>query len=226
MHSYQKRLRSILTPPERQTLSRLDSSIKLQNYLDRFPINFELSGETYMSPRRVLREKTAHCFEAALFAAATVAYHGGAPLLLDLKTIDADEDHVVALFRQGGLWGAISKTNHMVLRYRDPIYRSVRELALSYFHEYTMDDGTKSLRSFSVPFDLSKFPPARWVAAEDELFWLVDRLERSRHIAIAPEHALRRLRAATSFELKALEPVEWSVRPEASRSGKRRIPGR
>ena len=97
-------------------------------------INFEHGGETNHSPIVVLKKRKAHCFEGAVFAAAVLAYHGSKPLLMDFATAYDDEDHTVALFRKNGLWGAISKTNHAVLRYRDPVYRTPRELAMSYFH--------------------------------------------------------------------------------------------
>src|SRR3989344_6839668 len=120
-------LKVALSPIERKIFARLNSARKIQDYLDTISINFEIKKETYMSPRRVIREKTAHCFEGALFACAALAYHGKKPLLLDLVTIDRDEDHVVALFKENGLWGAISKTNHPILRYRDPVYKSIPE---------------------------------------------------------------------------------------------------
>src|SRR3989344_7563100 len=133
--AYARRIRKVLTPPEILVFKKLRTPQKIQDYLDALPINFEDSGETYRSPRRLLGAKEAHCLEGALFAAAVLAYHGQKPLLLDLRTTPRDEDHVVALFRQNGRWGAISKTNHAVLRYRDPVYKDVRELAMSYFHE-------------------------------------------------------------------------------------------
>src|SRR3990167_10192906 len=125
---YRERLKALLTPAERKIFVRLTSPQKIQNFLDTLPINFELKGETYMSPRRVLKAKTAHCFEGALFAAAVFAYHGQKPLLMDLRAVRPYQDHVLALFRVNGLWGAISKTNHVVLRYRDAVYRSPREI--------------------------------------------------------------------------------------------------
>jgi hypothetical protein len=115
-------------------LKKLNSPQKIQDYLDTLPINFEEDGETYMSVSRSLRAKKVHCLEAALLAACTLWIQGAKPLLMDFKT-DNDEDHVVAIFKVRNHWGAISKTNHAVLRYRDPIYRTLRELALSYFHE-------------------------------------------------------------------------------------------
>lgn len=207
--SYRDKIKAVLSPAERKILAQLNSPKKVQDYLDTLSINFETRGETYMSPRRVMRDKTAHCFEGALLAATAFAYNGAKPLLLDLQTIDKDEDHVVALFTWNGLWGAISKTNHPILRYRDPVYKTVRELAMSYFHEYMMDDGTKSLRNFSKPFDLSKYAPAQWVTDEKELDWLVDALDNSTHFPIAPSSAIRKLRKASPIEIKAINNTEW-----------------
>ena len=220
--TYAHRLKQTLTPAERQVFERLSTPQKTQYYLDALPINFEASGETYMSPRRVLMTKTAHCFEGALLAATALAYHGQRPLLLDFRTIPADEDHVVALFRQNGYWGATSKTNHAILRYREPVYQSVRELAMSFFHEYLMWDGRKSLRAYSMPFDLSKFAPERWVTADRELFWLVSALDSSRHFPTVPKKNLRLLRKAYPIELRAMKIVEWKDPRRRSKTSKRR----
>ena len=169
----------------------------------------ELDGPTYMSPRRVLASRQAHCVEGALLAAAVLAFHGERPLLLDFQAAYDDEDHVVALFRANRHWGAISKTNHPGLRYRDPIHHSVRGLVASYFHEYYMWDGRKSLRAFSKPFDLSRYAPETWVTAEEDLDRLVHALDTSAHIAIVPEGNLRMLRPASAFEIHASAAVEW-----------------
>ena len=209
---YSDRIRKLLTPPERRVFDKLRTPQKVQDYLDKLPINFEWKGETYMSPRAVLRAKTAHCMEGAVFAAAVHAYHGHKPLLLDFRTLPSDEDHVVALFRQNGRWGAISKTNHSILRYRDPVYTSVRELAMSFFHEYLLWNGKKSLRAYSKPFDLSKFPPERWVTAKSDLWWLVEALDWSRHFPAVPKKSLRVLRKAYPIELRAMKLVEWKKR--------------
>jgi len=216
---YRNRLKALLTPPESRLFQKLSTPQKIQKYLDTLPINFETKGETYMSPRRVLRAKTAHCFEGALLAATALAYHGQRPLLLDFRTIPADEDHVVTLFRQNGYWGAISKTNHAILRYREPVYRTVRELAMSFFHEYLMDDGRKSLRAYSRPFNLSKFSPERWVIAEEELFWLAGALDDSRHFPTVPKKNLRTLRRAYPIELRAMKLLEWRQAKRLKRHG-------
>jgi hypothetical protein len=211
---YSDKIKKPLTPPERKLFSRLSTPQKIQDYLDSLPINFETRGETYMSPRRTIAAKTAHCFEGALLAAAVLAYHGQKPLILDLKTARVDQDHVVTLFKQNGYWGAISKTNHAVLRYRDPIYKTVRELALSYFHEYFMKNGKKTLRAYSAPFDLSTYPIESWLTAEEELFDLVYALDESPHFPLVPKKNLRLLRNATKFEIVTVEAKEW---PELDR---------
>jgi len=216
---YSDRIRRLLTSPERRVFEKLRTPQKVQGYLDKLPINFELDGETYMSPRAVLAAKTAHCMEGALFAAAVLAYHGKRPLLLDFRTIPGDEDHVVTLFTQNGHWGAISKTNHAILRYREPVYKSVRELAMSFFHEYLMWDGRKSLRSYSKPFDLSKYTPEKWVTAERDLFWLVEALDASHHFPIVPKKNLRFLRKAYDVELRAMKIVEWKQPKHFKRRG-------
>ncbi|TSC85912.1 MAG: hypothetical protein G01um10148_820 [Parcubacteria group bacterium Gr01-1014_8] len=207
--TYAIRVRDVLSTSERRIFSRLSSPRKLQDFLESIPINFEQKGETNHSPENVLKTGEAHCFEAAVFAAAVLAYHGRKPLLMDFATAYDDEDHTVALFRESGLWGAISKTNHAVLRYRDAVYRTPRELALSYFHEYYMWDGRKSLRAFSKPFDVSRYAPEKWITTETSLDWLMDRISKSPYYAMAPEKALKKLRPASPIELRALKLTEW-----------------
>jgi hypothetical protein len=157
-----------------------------------------------------LADKKAYCFEGALLAATALAYHGEAPLLMDLQTIEDDEDHVVALFKRDGLWGAMSKTNNPVLRWRDPVYKTVRELAMSYFHEYFLyKDGKKTMRAYSRPFNLSKFKPEKWVTTGESLDWLAEELDASPHLPIAPPKVIKKLRRATVLERKVLDLEEW-----------------
>jgi hypothetical protein len=207
--TYAKRVRALLTEAESKILRKLSSPQKIQDFLDGIPINLEIDGYTYMSPRRVLRARKAHCLEGALLAAAAYAYHGGRPMLLDFQAAYDDEDHVVALYQENGHWGAISKTNHPGLRYRDPIYRSMRDLAASYFHEYYMWDGRKSLRFYSRPFDLARYAPETWVTAMQDLDSLAAALDRSPHIPLVPKGNLRKLRRASAFEIRASSAVEW-----------------
>ena len=208
---YRNALRALLTPAEQRVFARLDTPHKVQDFLDRLPANFEPDGDTAMSPRRLLKARVAHCAEAAVFAAAALAFHGKRAWLMDLRALPSDQDHIVTLFRERGLWGAISKTNHAILRWRDPIYRSARELAMSYAHEYCLPGGKKSLKEYSRPFSLTRYAPARWVTAPDDLDWLLYALDVSPHVAVAPRHAMRRRRRSAPIELRAQEVVEWPV---------------
>jgi hypothetical protein len=146
---------------EKSLFKTLNTPVKIQDFLA-FEIkhNPAKDGVECRSPREVLRLGKAHCMEGALLAAAILEFHGHKPLLMDLRSTSEDLDHVVALFQQFGCWGAISKTNHAVLRYREPIYKSVRELAVSFFHEYFLDSGKKTLREYSAPVDLEFFNPS------------------------------------------------------------------
>jgi 2-polyprenyl-6-methoxyphenol hydroxylase-like FAD-dependent oxidoreductase len=207
--TYAKRIRSLLSGAESKVFRKLTSPRKIQDFIDSLAINMERDARTYMSPRRVLATGQAHCVEGALLAAAALAYHGERPLLLDFQAAYDDEDHVVALFRQNGHWGAISKTNHPGLRYRDPIHQSLRGLAASYFHEYYLWDGRKSLRFYSKPFDLARYPPESWVTAQEDLDRLVHALDASAHSPIIPKGNLRKLRPASAFEIYASATVEW-----------------
>jgi hypothetical protein len=208
--AYRRRLRALLTPAERRTFASLDSPQKIQNWLDRLPANFEVDGETTMSPRRMLKARLAHCAEAALFATTALLYHGQPAWLMDLQALPSDQDHIVALFQQRGLWGAISKTNHAILRWRDPIYRSPRELAMSYAHEYCLPGGKKSLLAFSRPFSLMRYKPARWVTAEEDLDWLMDALDNSPHMPVAPAWAMKVRRRSSPVELLAQDVTDWA----------------
>ena len=208
--AYAKRVRSLLSEAERKIFRKLSSPRRIQDFIDTLAINMEREAKTYMSPRRVLQTGQAHCVEGALLAAAALAFHGERPLLLDFQAAYDDEDHVVALFRENGHWGAISKTNHPGLRYRDPIHHSVRGLAASYFHEYYLWDGRKSLRHYSRPFDLARYAPEYWVTANEELDDLVHALDASAHLPIIPKGNLRKLRPASPFEIHASAATEWS----------------
>lgn len=190
-------------------LNKLNTPQKIQDYLNKLPINFEENGATSMSPRQVLKQRKAHCIEGAVLAATALWYHGHKPLLLDLVTTKNDDDHVVALFKQHGYWGAISKTNHTVLRYREPVYQSIRELAMSYFHEYFKDNGKKTLRKFSRPFDLSKLKDKSWLTSSEDIWEINNALDDSFHYNILKPDQLKTLRKADPIEVSAGKLVEW-----------------
>lgn len=198
-----------LSKKELAVLRKLSTPEKIQDFLDALPINHEKGGDTCLSPRQVLREKKAHCIEGAMLAATALWLHGEEPLLLDLTTLRYDDDHVVALYKRNGYWGAISKTNHAVLRFRDPIYRTIRELALSYFHEYFMiSTGRKTLQSYSVPFSLKRFG-TEWIVSEENVWYIAHAIDDVRHFPIVPEKNKRLIRKASALERKMGSVAEW-----------------
>lgn len=196
-------------PPEHTILKKLKSPKLIQNYLDTLAINFERYSDTHYSPRMVLEHKKAHCIEGALLAAAALWLNGEEPLLMDLRAAKGDYDHVVALYRKNGYWGAISKSNHATIRWRDPVYKTPRELALSYFHEWFPEKtGVRTLRSFSKPVNMKKFG-MNWITSEEELWWVDDALNNAPHYPIAPPSNLRWARTADIMEIKAGSITEW-----------------
>jgi hypothetical protein len=204
-----KRLpRSVLERPEFRPLRTLSSPRRVQDYLDTIPINHERRGETCSSPLVTLRRRSAHCMEGALVAALALWMHGEPPLIMDLKTSPDDVDHLVVLYKVGRHWGGISKTNHAVLRFREPIYRDLRELAASYFHEYFLHDGRKTLRAYSEPFDLRGYD-GDWITGEDDLWDLERAIDRSPHTPLLTRAQIARLRRADAIEIRAGKLIEW-----------------
>jgi len=159
------------TAAERARFRRLSSPEKIQRFLDDLPYNKEADGATCRSPRRVLRDQTGQCMEGALFGAAALRMIGHPPLLLDLEAV-RDTDHVLAIFRQHGHWGAVAKSNYSGLRYREPVYRTLRELAMSYFEHYYNLKKEKTLRTYSRPVNLRRFDSIGWMTAGEDV-WAV-----------------------------------------------------
>lgn len=205
-----------LNAREFAVLKRLSSPERIQAYLNATPINHEVDGETVLSAREVIRQRRAHCIEGAMLAACALWVHGEPPLVMHLDCHESDFPHVIALFRREGAWGAISKTNGAPLRYRDPIYRSLRELALSYFHEYSNRRGHKTLRSYSVAFDLRRLDPADWVTSEKSCWKTHDRLVVLRHYPLITRRQERLLAKRDAFERRASRLVEYPA-PERRR---------
>jgi hypothetical protein len=200
--------RAVTAHPELAVLRALSSPRRVQDFLGTIPINHERRGETCSSPLVTLRRRSAHCMEGALVAALAFWMHGEPPLIMDLKTTDDDVDHLVALFRVDGYWGGITKTNHAVLRYREPMFRDLRELAVSYFHEYTLPDGRKTLRAYSEPFDLRRYP-REWMTTEQPLWDLERRIDRSPHHKLVDRKQIARLRRCDPIEVRAGKLIEW-----------------
>jgi len=181
------------TARELRFLRRLDSPARIQAYLDRIAYD-PVPGTA--SPRRVRRERKANCFEGALFAAAALRRLGDPPLVLDMYAVD-DDDHVIAVYRRGGRWGALGKSNFTTLRSREPVYHTVRELVMSYFDFYMNLYGYLSLRSYSRPVSLARFDRLRWMTTEEDLEEIGDYLTNLRHYQVVASANVRGLNHAT-----------------------------
>ena len=180
------------TPAERAVFRRLRSPETIQRFLDDLAYNKEPGGPTCRSPRRVLRDRTGHCMEGALFGAAALRMLGYPPLLLDLEAV-RDDDHVLAIFRARGCWGALAKSNYAGLRYREPVYRTLRELVMSYFEHYYNLRREKTLRYYSRPVNLRRFDRIDWMTAEDDVWPVPEYLCTIRHTAIMPPRVVAHL---------------------------------
>lgn len=205
------RTASGLTSGEYEILKRLSTPIKIQNFLDAIPRNWEKNGDTYMSPRRVLRENKAHCIEGALLAAAALWIAGEPPLVLNLSPLSGkgDFDHVITLYKRGGRYGAISKTNYATIRFRDPIYRTPRELVLTYFHEWFINEtGEKVLERYSRPLDMRRFG-TKWLTTEEDLEEIALALDALQYYHFVPKGNRRYIRKADHMELQAGKLIEW-----------------
>src|SRR5216683_7186602 len=182
-----------LTAKELATFRRrLDTPPKIQQFLDDIPYHTEDEGETLRSHRRVLRDQTANCIEGAVLAAAALRVRGDPPLIMDLTAVH-DEDHVITVYRRRGLWGAIGTSKFTGLRNREPVYRTLRELAMSYFEHYFNLDAERTLRGYGRPVNLTRFDRLHWMTAEADLWPIAAHLERIPHVALVPTGAAHRL---------------------------------
>ncbi len=198
------------TKEEERILRSLNTPAKIQDFVNTLKFRIVGGNETCNSPRVVMRDREAQCVEGAMFAAALLRFHGFKPLILDLVTTNDDADHVVAVFQIDGCWGAISKTNHGVLRYREPVYRSIRELVMSYFHEYFLQSNRKkTLRSFSKPVDLSRFDRRGWETSEEPIWFVPEHLLTVPHTPILSRAQIARLRIADPIEAAMTDIQEW-----------------
>lgn len=197
------------TKKEVATMKRLNTPAKVQDFLNKIPINFEKDGiDTARSPILVLRENKAHCIEGAMLGAYILSLYGHPPLLLHLISTRDDSDHVIAPFKINGYWGALSKGNHTTLRYRDPVYKTIRELVLSYFNEYYLEDGKKTLRRYSRPLNLNIFEP-NWMLQDGDLWGIDEELDKIKHYDIIPKEIIKKLRKTDTIERRALDITDW-----------------
>ena len=178
-----------LTPKDLRTLRALKTPMRIQKFIDALEYQY---ADTAGSPQRALRERKGHCLEGALVAAAALRLNGHPPLLMDLEGV-RDDDHVVAIYREHGLWGSIAKSNFAGLRSRSPVYRSLRELALSYFEHYYNLRGEHTLRSYSAPVNLARLDSQHWMSSEEDLWCVPELLIAARHYPLAPDKVVRAL---------------------------------
>jgi hypothetical protein len=177
------------TPKELRKLRSLKDPYGIQKHLNAMPYHL---ADTAWSPRRVLAENTSHCLEAALFGAAALRVNGYPPLILDLEATH-DTDHVLAVYRVDGHWGAVAKSNYNGLRYREPVYRSLRELALSYFNMYFNLRRERTLRRYSRPVNLSRFDHLEWMTTEKPLWFIAYHLFDLPHYSLFSKRIAARL---------------------------------
>lgn len=171
----------VLKGSERQFFETLSTPIKIQAFLDELPYSTE---HIYRCPLRVLRDQVAHCFDGALFAAAALRRLGYPPLILEMVPNDRDDDHLLAIYRMDEYWGAVAKSNFVGLRFREPIYRNLRELILSYFEQYYNVAREKTLRSYTLPLNLSTFDQFNWMTRDESLEHIAKKLDKIRKIPI------------------------------------------
>lgn len=172
-----------------RALRSLNTPARIQQFIDALPYQY---GNTAWSPQRALRERKGHCLEGAMLAAAALRINGRPPLLMDLEAVH-DDDHVVAIYRERGLWGGIAKSNFAGLRFRSPIYRTLRELALSYFEHYYNLRGERTLRSYSRPVNLARLDSRHWMTSEEDVWCVPEYLIAARHYPLFPDKVARAL---------------------------------
>ncbi len=196
---------------EQRLFKRLSTPSKVQDFLNRIPASFKkMDDEVCMSPRRTLAfGKTHCCVEGAMLGAAILEFHQYKPLLMDLRSDKSDLDHVIAVFKIGKYFGALSKTNHAVLRFREPVYLSIRELAMSFFHEYFLDDGRKTMLDYSLPINLNRFNNLNWRTTDEELYDIPYELDHARHYPVVPKPYRKHLRRADKIEIEAGKLLDW-----------------
>ena len=206
-----------LSKTERQLMAELNSPSRIQAFLDGFAYSTE---EVYRCPLRVLRERIAHCFDGALFAAAALRRIGFPPLLLEILPNDRDDDHMLALYKMDGHWGAVAKSNFVGLRFREAIYRTLRELVLSYFEQYYNVEREKTLRGYTAPLNLKAFDRFNWMVSDEPLEQIATRLGEIRKISVVAPQMIAKLSLVDprSYQAGLLGAVEGGLyRPSRRR---------
>lgn len=192
--------RDALTKAEQVIMAELTSPPEIQAFLDETRYSTE---DIYRCPRRVLRERRAHCFDGAVFAAAALRRLGFPPLVLELIPNERDDDHLIALYKREGLWGAVAKSNFVGLRFREPVFRNLRELVLSYFEQFFNVAGEKTLRAYTLPLDLARFDTLGWTVTDEPMDQIAEALDRKRRVSIIADETVRHLSLTDERSRKA-----------------------
>ncbi len=196
-----KSIADYLTAAESAVLDGLNSPAAIQVYLDATPYSPE---ERDRCPLNVIRDRVAHCLDGGLFAAMALRRLGYPPLIVDLlPEPDADDDHVLAVFRQGKGWGAVAKSNFVGLRYREPVYRDLRELVMSYFEAFYNVEGLKTLRGYTRPLQLAQFDHFGWTWQDAGVQHIVERLEKTQRFSIIERDAIATLTRTDELSYRA-----------------------
>ncbi|MCC2677803.1 MAG: hypothetical protein K0R29_379 [Pseudobdellovibrio sp.] len=199
-----------LSASEIKFLKSLKNPYGIQKFLDAIPYHL---ADTSFSPRKVIQHRTAHCLEGAIFAAAALRYNGHPPLILDLEAKN-DTDHVIAVFKENNGWGAIASSNYAGCRYRPPIHRTLRELALSYFNDYFNKRRERTLRTFSTrPVNLSRFDKLNWMTSEDDVWFIAEHLLEIPHTKLLTPQMER---ALTRIDERSFKAGTYGLRKKKS----------
>jgi hypothetical protein len=193
-------LEEALTKAEQRVMAGLTSPPKIQEFLDKTSYSTE---DIYRCPLRVLRERRAHCFDGAVFAAAALRRIGFPPLVLELVPNERDDDHLIALYKRDDLWGAVAKSNFVGLRFREPVFRNLRELVLSYFEQFFNVAGEKTLRAYTLALDLTRFDALGWTVQDGPMDLIAESLDRKRRISIITEKTVAQLSLADERSRRA-----------------------
>jgi hypothetical protein len=182
--------RTTFSPEELALIDRLASPEKIQTFLLGLPYSAE---ERYRSPRSVLRDRIAHCFDGALFAAAALRAIGYPPLIVEMLPNERDDDHLIAVYKAGRYWGSVAKSNYAGLTYREPVHRTLRELVMSYFEQFYNVAREKTLRGYTFPMNLRAFDDINWMGSDERLDDVADGLDRTRRVRILTLSMIRKL---------------------------------
>jgi hypothetical protein len=199
--------------PDLSLPSGLDSPVALQAFLDGIAYSAE---PVYRCPRSVLRDGKAHCYDGAVLAAAALRRLGFPPLIVEmLPWVGHDDDHILAVFKVDGRWGAVAKSNFVGLRFRDPVFATVRELVMSYFESFFNLAREKTLRGYTLPLNLARFDRRHWTTRDETMDAIADGLERSRKVEILTPAMIERLALMDprSFEAGLLGADPEGLRP-------------